>query len=1276
MINKLRKIIFSVPVIAVTGLFALYLVGGFLALPAIVRWQIEQQVPEKLGHQIRISALRFDPLSFQLEADDLILSDPDGSPMVSLKKLLVLFELRSAIDQAWTFTQARIEAPILHLNFDKSGRHNFNTLLDRLSELQSGKDDGPPPPLLLRRIELTDARIEFDDKLLAEPMVARIESLDVEIDNFSTLSGQAALYRVSARTAADETLTASGTLALTPFATSGKLALNGIKMATVSRALSRLVILDSPTGTINFATNFDFTLSPGGEISGGARDLDLEVTGLRIKAPGTEVPLAAVDTFSVKQGRVDLDQREASFAGLRLANGRIAATLNKDGEIDWAKLVRRSETSSPPKAEQKSWRISVASAEIAKIALLVEDLAIGRRVKADSVDLGMAAAVDLSPAGINVDLTKPKLSVTGFQLKNGAESIDLSDASILGDKLSLAQTEGRLRIAGDAARVSVAGLTARLGADQLSLGDAQLQTRSLSASTGGQVPQPTGLTARLQDATLRLSSVDVRAQESSFGFGQVSSAMFGATSLSIVANEGPVDVVADGLRADLKNTVIRNPTDTTELLTLDTATLAGGTLKLSDRAITVNELALANGKVLARLDAQGKLNWLDLAERKTQPVAPATSAVAPNAGSAAQAPGKTAPPPWRVSLKSAKVESLAVGFEDRRESPIPAVGLNAIKARIAGLDTASAQPMEVDFQAQLASGGQIKASGQVRADNGMSNLKIGLAGVALAPLQHYLSQFAELRLASGTVSADGRLTYGDKADTGPGLSYAGGISIDQMLLEEVKPKRPFLAWKSIASNDVLLTLWPNRADIGELRLVRPSGRLIISEDQTVSLTSVLKKRSEGEPGAAAEVQDGAESDTFPVTIGRVRVSGGILEFADLSLRPPFETRMHELQGVITGLGSDPKSRSKLQLDARVDQYGSAKIRGQISVLRPKEFTEIDMAFRNLAMTALSPYVAKFAGYRIASGRLALDLQYRVKSNKLRGENKIVLHQVELGEKVDSPNALDLPLELAIAILKDSDGVIDVGLPVTGDLGDPKFDYGAIIGKAFGNLLGGIVSAPFRALAALFGGGDEKLDTIDFEPGRYELAPPERQKLATVARALKERPTLVLGVPATYDIKKDAAALNSLAVRAEIIGRMGIKLEPGEDPGPIDTANPRAQRAIQEAFSQRYAPEVFDALTHRAVQDRKTEGSASPSATPSPNSLAPFYQGLLDRLIDETPISDQGLAQLATRRGEAVAQEVATAGGIPAARIALGQPREATSSAGNSIALLLELKVAK
>lgn len=1190
---------------AAMGLFALYLAIGFLALPVIVKGQIEKQAAEKLGQRISVGEVRFNPLMFRFEVGEFILSDPESGPLVSFKRLLVDFELRSAIDRAWTFAHLTLEAPVLRFDIDKDGRHNFTALLKRLRDNGSENKSGVLPRFIFRRVMLNNARIEFRDRQLEEPLVARIEPLQIEIDNLSSLTAQAAKYRLSGRTIAGETFESSGELALNPVSSKGRLKLNDVKMTTLARGLSRLVALEQPAGKLDFSASFDFALDNKDAISMRAQDLDLDVTALSLGMAGSGAPLMAIGTLELKQGRVDLNKREATFGKFGMAQGSIEITVDKDGTANWSTLMSypaasaqdRPRTSSTAEGGQsetaaKPWRVSVAGAEVADFAVKYTDAARDKSFIVESLGFGMSPSAEFGgAAGAHIEISNPKIALTGISIGNSVEGTQLRDVSR--------------------------------------------------------------------------------------GAVQVSSVNIGATSMTIVSPDGVLDVTADGLGAALTDAVVRNPGDATELARLGNATLSGGVLRLKERLISADRLVLSNGKVQTGFDAKGRFKWQSLLQGSTVSDAAATKS--------------RQPAPWRLALKSTELDDFSLGFEDKRETPAMAVNLEAMRARITNLDTGSKAPLQIGLRTKLASGGEVRADGTVRPDNGMSDMKLKIDGIALAPAQPYLSKFAELRLASGTLSGEGRLRYG--AETGSRLTYEGSIAINQVQLEENNPKRPFLTWDSVNSGDVVLTLEPNRLDIGELRIVRPTGRLIIAQDQTVNLMDVLKERKQresasgaGDNGSKKAVavsveQSGTGDDPFPVTISRLSVSGGVLDFADLSLRPQFGTRMHELKGVITGLGSDVKRSANLQLEAQVDKYGSAKIGGQISVRQPEKFTDIVMDFRNLEMTSLSPYIEKFAGYRIASGRLALNLHYKVRERKLLGENKLVLHQVELGEKVDSPGALDLPLEFAIAILKDSDGVIDIGLPVSGDLGDPQFDYGEIIGKAFVNLLGSIVTAPFKALGALFGGGgSDKPGTIDFEPGSAALAPPERQKLEAIKRMLNQRPALMLVVPPTYSADEDTRAMKSLAVRSEILKRSGVALSPGEDPGPIDTANPRVQRAVEAAFGRRFAPEVFDVLKRRTRYAETAVGEPAEAAAQQPSSPAnppsQFYDDLVERMVLEEPVSEQALTQLATRRSEAIIRELTTAGSVPAARIKLGEPKKAADASVKAVTLQMDLEVAK
>ncbi|MEO8443030.1 MAG: DUF748 domain-containing protein, partial [Betaproteobacteria bacterium] len=425
------------------------------------------------------------------------------------------------------------------------------------------------------------------------------------------------------------------------------------------------------------------------------------------------------------------------------------------------------------------------------------------------------------------------------------------------------------------------------------------------------------------------------------------------------------------------------------------------------------------------------------------------------------------------------------------------------------------------------------------------------------------------------------------------------------------------------------------------------------------------------PSAPAPSAQDAGS-VFPLSIERVRIEHGVVEFGDNSLPQPFRTRMYELKGVITGLGTDPASRAKLQLDARVDEYGQAKIDGEINLLRPQAYADVEMKFRNLDMTKITSYAAKFAGYQIAAGTMSMDLHYRIKDNQLVGNNKIVLNKLELGKKVETAKHLDFSVEMAIAILKDANGVIDVDLPVTGNLKDPKFDYGAIVSKAIGNLITGIITAPFRALAALFGGGEQDIGVIEFAPGTAELSPPERQKLQTVARALKNRPRLRLAVHPAYATNTDLAALKSVGARREVSERMGIKLTPKEDPGPIDLSNPRAQRAVEAIFTQRYSGSVLKTLERRL----ETGTSGANGGDTAQTVAATLHGTLLGRVIDAQPIAEPALRELAAQRGAAIVTELTSVGGVDAARISRAQDTQARQTGDKTVAIRLELQAAR
>ena len=241
------------------------------------------------------------------------------------------------------------------------------------------------------------------------------------------------------------------------------------------------------------------------------------------------------------------------------------------------------------------------------------------------------------------------------------------------------------------------------------------------------------------------------------------------------------------------------------------------------------------------------------------------------------------------------------------------------------------------------------------------------------------------------------------------------------------------------------------------------------------------------------------------------IADGSANFADLSLTPNFATAIQQLNGRIGTLDNQSSKPATVDIRGKVDRYAPVTIQGQLTPFSPLEQLDITTRFKRVELTTLTPYAGKFAGYKIRKGRLNLDLHYRIEKGRLNADNKLLLEDLQLGERVDSPSATDLPVRLAVALLKETHGNIDIALPVPGDLNNPEFSVVPIVWQTLRNLILRAVQAPFKLIAGLVDGGEESLDSVPFAAGSSELDQPARATLDTLAKALQQRPTLRLEV---------------------------------------------------------------------------------------------------------------------------------------------------------------------
>ncbi len=591
------------------------------------------------------------------------------------------------------------------------------------------------------------------------------------------------------------------------------------------------------------------------------------------------------------------------------------------------------------------------------------------------------------------------------------------------------------------------------------------------------------------------------------------------------------------------------------------------------------------------------------------------------------------------------------------------------------IDGASQMPMDLSFD--IREGGRVEIQGRIDPLEPSVQADIGVASLSLASFEPYLKTQASLQVASGTLSTRGQFAYREK-ETQPKLAYEGNFDVADLRILETGSEKILLGWRHFVTSGLTFGLQPDRLEVTDLELSGLDGQFIIFEDGSLNLANAFK-RDTGEPTEKEPKEPAAtEGAVFPVYVHKLRVEDGSLFFADYSLRPQFATRIHQLKGAIIGMSSDRGARAQVQIDGRVDDYGMSKINGEINFFDPATYTDMSVLFRNLEMTRLTPYSGKFVGRRIDSGKLSLDLKYFIENGKLKGDNQIIVERIQLGEKVDSPDAVSLPLNLAIAILEDANGVIDIGLPVSGNLTDPKFSYGQLVWKAFTNLITKLATAPFRALGALFGGDSETLDAIMFEGGSVALLPPELEKLANLAKALEKRPNLKLIIQGRYSREMDGAALKARQVRRHLAEWQGLTLTPGEDSGVLDFGNPDVRLALETVFSERFGPGKLDEVKAAAEQppaEVQKPADAAKGEVKIHDPAAP-WKILYGRMVNEEPLAETALMELAAARAQAIVQELQGTMGFSLDRMAVKPPEVLKPGKSVQADLALEVLQAK
>nr|WP_262373226.1 DUF748 domain-containing protein [Pseudomonas prosekii] len=569
-----------------------------------------------------------------------------------------------------------------------------------------------------------------------------------------------------------------------------------------------------------------------------------------------------------------------------------------------------------------------------------------------------------------------------------------------------------------------------------------------------------------------------------------------------------------------------NAPDGRPLVRLERLDVSDTSIDLAKQQVVVGKIRSNKLETWAALEADGQLDWQKLfasqpskaaAKAKAEPATAPAAADSPPP--AAAAPSK----PWQVLLKDVQLRNYQVHLEDRKAQPPVPLEVGPLNLDLQNFDSLNGSPFKLKLDTGVGKQGKITADGQVNLAPVSAKLNVQTKDIDLRLAQSYITPFIRLELRSGMLGSD--LAVDLKSTEPLAFSVTGRAQVDQLHTLDTLKTRDFLKWQQL----VLEGLNYQHGDslsIDKVNLFQPYVRFMINDDRTTNVDDLLVPQPADSAGKTAAAKPAAGKDkALAIRVGGVAINDGSANFADFSLTPNFATAVQQLNGAIGTIDSRQGKPATVDIKGKVDRYAPVTIKGAVNPFDPMASLDIATSFKRVELTTLTPYSGKFAGYRIRKGRLNLDLHYLITKGQLKAENKVVVEQLQLGEKVDSPDAVSLPLKLAIALLKDVDGKISIELPVTGDLNNPQFSVMPIVWQTLRNLLVKAAAAPFKMIGGLIsGGGSQDLGTVSFAPGSSELSKDAEASLVKLASALKERPALRLEIEGTAAQNSDGPLL--------------------------------------------------------------------------------------------------------------------------------------------------------
>lgn len=527
---------------------------------------------------------------------------------------------------------------------------------------------------------------------------------------------------------------------------------------------------------------------------------------------------------------------------------------------------------------------------------------------------------------------------------------------------------------------------------------------------------------------------------------------------------------------------------------------------------------------------------------------------------------------------------------------------------------------------------------------------VDLSNLNVASFAPYFASSLNATVRAVTLSAKGNAEFTAAAGNAPmKAGWKGGVDITDLDLQDRVNKDDFLNWKRLGFTGMDISVAGDKigARLGDIALEDFYGRILLNAQGRLNVMDLVAPPGQAggsitqdtqtpgrsaeppaAPPAAAASAKGSGAASMPdISVNSVTLTRGRMTFTDRFVKPNYVAELSSIEGDITAVSSTNPQPAKVKVTGRVYTTAPLSISGIVQPFAKYLTLDLKASAKGVDLPRFTTYSAKYVGYPIKRGKLSVDLEYKIKNRALQATNHVVLNQLTFGDKTNSPDATKLPVLLAVALLKDSRGNIDINLPISGSLDDPEFSVGGIVVRVLMNLVVKAVTSPFSLLASAFGGGEE-LSYVEFAPGSAVLTDDSLQRIETLTKALADRPALKMDISGRADPKTDTEGLRQAWVDAKIRAAKAADVAPrGKKPDPKGVEVSGAERA-------KYLEAVYDDTD---LKDKPRNFIGMAKSIPAAQMEA--------MLRAAAPVGEDQLRQLADARAQAVYEKLQAQEGL-------------------------------